>query len=37
VLPAATTLMPAALWSLGALLLGWLVFARYSDRIAYYV
>lgn len=35
VLPAAPVLVGATCFALGALALGWLVFERYSDRIAY--
>jgi ABC-type polysaccharide/polyol phosphate export permease len=37
VLPAGSVLACAAAFALGALVLGWLVFDRYSDRVAYLI
>lgn len=36
-LPDQTTLLVATAWALGTLVVGWLVFHRFSDRIAYHV
>ena len=37
VLPSGATVLRAAVWSLGVLIVGWWVFERRSDRIAYLV